>query len=167
MAYVKKFKNIFIGILKRFSSTLNPNDFPSLSIYLDEIFKKSKKQILREFTLSDVQKSHKHNDKHITEVTLIDIQMFTPEKEEVYLKILKEIDITSEDLKHIEIKRIDLYNKYNNIINEAKKLKDSEFDRKMLDSKINEIVNQEELSDIKKYKNNSSLTNSYGIIYRK
>ena len=167
MAYVKKFRNALSGIFKRFSSTLNPNDFPSLSIYLDEVFKKSKKQILNEFTFSDVQKSHKHNNKYITKVTLEDIQMFTPEKEEEYLKILKAIDISKEDLKHIEIKRIDLYSKYNNIINEAKKLKDSKFDRKILDSKINEIINHEELSDIKKYKNNSFLTNSYGTIYRK
>ena len=167
MANVKKFKNVFSGILKRISSTLNPKDFPSLSIYLDEIFKKSKKQILIEFTLYDVQKTHKHHDKHITEVTLEDIQMFTPEKEKEYLKILKAIDITNEELQDIESKRIDLYNKYNYIINEAKKLKDSEFNRKMLDSKINEIINQEELSDMKKYKNNPSLTNSYGIIYRK
>jgi hypothetical protein len=172
MSNTKKFKKVFSGIVNRYFRSLDPNKFNSLSEYLDEVFNYSKKQLLLEFNFFDLKEDIK-NINHIT-VNLSDIQLYTPEKEKKYLNTLELIAKKKANLKIMNDELIELYKVYDEVTakakgrkKEKKEVEDFKFDEKMLNAKINEVINQDELSDMQKAKNSLFMTNRYGTIHRK
>jgi len=151
----QKFKNAIKGIVGRQSFETNPFLYATLWEYIDVVFRKSKINILIEFTLDSIRRESKFSSSsNNIEVNKVDIEKYRRDLLTSYEEYDNSITSIYDELIKLSIQLDLIQNKKKNIMEQVKRIKELDIDIDELD------IEKYKPSDFLEYKElNKSIEN--------